>query len=438
MRIFPRRQFLKGLSAGWPAMVIAGCTPWLAGAAQTDSENPEHRFTSADEQFLDELERAGCLFFVEQADPRTGLVKDRNRADDPNDPRQVASIAATGFGLTAMCIGAERGWVPRANAQAQVLRTLQFLYNKLPQEHGFFFHFIDARTGERVWKCELSSIDTAILLCGVLTCRQFFADAELRRLARQIYERVDWPWLLDADQVLRHGWKPESGFLKARWDTYCELMMLYLLALGSPTHPIPPEAWHAWKRPSFEYAGIRYINPAAPLFVHQYSHAWFDFRHQRDRYADYFENSVQATRAHRLFCLDLRKRFPQFGEELWGISASDSAKGYVAWGGPPEHGPLDGTCVPCAAGGSIPFLPVETVRVLRAMRERFGSKIWRRYGFVDAFNPHTGWVAPDVIGIDVGITLLMAENARSGLVWKTFMRNAEARRGMELAGFGAA
>jgi hypothetical protein len=212
-------------------------------------------------------------------------------------------------------------------------------------------------------------------------------------------------------------------------------MMLYLLAIGSPTHSVPAETWHAWKRPVFEYEGLRYINPEAPLFIHQFSHAWFDFRGARDRYADYFENSVTATKAHRLFCLRLRERFPHFGEDLWGITASDSAKGYLAWGGPPEHGPLDGTLVPCAAAGSLPFLPRETIRVLQTMRERFGEKVRKRYGFVDAFNPHTHWVAPDVVGIDVGITLVMAENARTGFVWATFMKNPEARRAIEWAGF---
>ena len=241
--------------------------------------------------------------------------------------------------------------------------------------------------------------------------------------------------MMAGGKFLSHGWNPESGFIQSNWETYCESMMLYLLAIGSPEHPIPAESWAAWKRPAFEYAGLRYINPEAPLFIHQYSHAWFDFRGQRDRYADYFENSIIATKAHRQFCLDLRARFPHFSEDLWGITASDSAKGYVAWGGPPEQGVLDGTLVPCAAGGSVAFLPGDTVRVLRAMRERFGDRVWKRYGFVDAFNPQTNWFNPDVIGLDAGIMMLMAENARTQFVWRTFMKNPEARLAMERAGF---
>ena len=323
----------------------------------------------------------------------------------------------------------------RSQARERVWLTLRFLRHQLPTEHGFCFHFISWRTGERVWQCELSSIDTALLLAGVLTCRAYFEDAEIKQLATVIFDRVDWRWMAPDGLLLRMGWKPESGFLESVWNGYCEHLVLYLLAIGAGQHALPPEAWRAWSRPYIEYGGRRYVSVAAPLFVHQYSHAWFDFRGRRDEFLDYFDNSVTATRVHRQFCLDLRPEFPHFAEDLWGITASDSATGYVAWGGPPRQGPLDGTLVPCAAGGSLPFLPAESIRCLRTMRERFGERVWCRYGFRDAFNPVTGWLAPDVIGINVGITLLMAENLRSGFVWRTFMANPEARRGIERAGF---
>jgi hypothetical protein len=386
----------------------------------------------ADDTFLDELERASFLFFWESADPKTGLVKDRSRAEG-QDTREIASIAATGFGLTALCIAHERKYAPQAGIEARVLDTLRFLWGDLPHEHGFYYHFVNGRTGERAWKCELSSIDTTLLLCGVLTARQHFKNPEIRRLAEQIYHRVDWQWMLRGTNVLSHGWKPESGFLKSNWDHYCELMALYLLAIGSPSNAAPAESWHAFTRPVFEYKGHSFISSKDPIFIHQYSHAWFDFRNRRDDYANYYNNSVIATRAHRQFCVDLRERYPHFSEDMWGITASDSAKGYRAWGGPPEHGGVDGTLVPCAAAGSLPFLPGETIQVLRTMRERYGDRVWKRYGFIDAFNPQTGWYAPDVIGIDVGITMLMAENLRSEFVWRTFMKNPESVRGMKLA-----
>lgn len=422
-----RREMLVQLTSV-AALMLSGCHSWDVARG--------HSVLSRDDySFLDELERASFLFFRECAHPTTGLVKDRDKAAGAASFR-VASIAATGFGLSAWCLADQRGWVTSAQARDYVLKTLRFIAREFPNERGFYFHFVDWETGAREWNSELSSIDTALLLCGVLTCRAYFADAEIRALATEIYDRADFDWMRNGGATLTHGWKPESGFLNSRWNSYCELMMLYLLALGSNRHPISPDAWHAWKRPVLRYAGEEFIyDPAAPLFIHQYSHAWFDFRGKRDAYADYFENSVKATRAHREFCATLSAEFPHYSRELWGISASDSAKGYVVWGGPPRFGPIDGTLVPCAVAGSLPFLPRECVATLRLMRERFGDRIWNRYGFVDAFNPMTGWVAPDVIGIDVGITLMMAENARTGFFNRTFMRNPEMRRAMDRAGF---
>jgi hypothetical protein len=211
-------------------------------------------------------------------------------------------------------------------------------------------------------------------------------------------------------------------------------MMIYLLGMGASLHPLKPEAWAAWKRINFEYEGLHYIGSFAPLFVHQYSQAWFDFRHKRDKYANYFQNSATATEAHKKFCISLSGQYPDYSEDLWGITASDSEKGYVVWGGPPATGPIDGTVVPAAAGGSLPFLPQETMRVLMKVRTGY-PKAWSQYGFVDAFNPLKNWYDTDIVGIDSGIIMLMAENARTGFVWDTFMKNPEAQRGMEIAGF---
>ncbi len=387
-----------------------------------------------DEAFLEELERRACLFFWEQGSSATGQVLDRARNDlgGARDPRRMASIAATGFGLTALCIADHRGYLPHAQVVERVRATLDFHLNKMPEVHGFFYHFTDIETGKRWSNCELSSIDTSLLLCGILMARAYFDDARIKSLARQIYERVDWPWMLNGGKTFSMGWLPESGFLNGRWSHYCELMMIYLLAIGSPTHAVAPSYWNNFTRPVIHYAGYSYISGNDPLFTHQYSQAWFDFRDKRDAYTNYFENSVIATRAHKAFCLS----YPQwYNEDYWGVSASDYVKGYTAWGGPPPQGPLDGTVVPCAAGGSLAFLPVDCVSVLRAMRARWGKRAWGRYGFVDAFHPAAGWYDSDVLGIDQGITVLMAENLRSGLVWNTFMRNAECARAMRLAGF---
>ena len=359
------------------------------------------------------------------------MVKDRCNVHD--DQGIVASIAATGFGLTALCIGEQRSFVTKDEAIERVVAALRFLWKKLPNHRGFFYHFANINTGERVWDSEVSSVDTAILLCGILTCREHFRHPGITELANLIFNRVDWTWLSEDTSLLPHGWTPEFGFLGSRWDYYSELMMMYLLGMGSSVYPLKEEAWNAWKRLTFEYEGLRYIGSFAPLFVHQYSQAWFDFRGKRDKYADYFQNSVTATEVHRRFCLELAKQFPDYSEDLWGITASDSDHGYVIWGGPPAIGPIDGSVVPSAAGGSLPFLPQATLRVLKTIRSRY-APAWNKYGFVNAFNPLKNWYDTDVIGIDTGITMVMAENLRSGFVWNTFMKAPEAQRGMQRAG----
>jgi hypothetical protein len=411
--------------------MIAAGVPLRAMAGPTSG--PGAVLAAEDDALLDAIEKASFLYFWEQSHPTTGLVKDRSKTNS-SDNGVVANIAATGFGLTALCIGVNREWVSYANARDRVVMTLSFLARKMPTHRGFFFHWANTNTGERIWDAEVSSVDTAILLCGILTARQHFHYAEITHLAYEIFNRVDWTWLSEDTIMLPHGWTPEVGFLPYRWDYYSELMMIYLLGLGSEAHPLPSDSWNAWKRTTFEYDGLRYIGSYAPLFVHQYSQAWFDFRGKRDRYADYFKNSTIATEVHHRFCLELRKQFPDYSDDLWGITASDSQHGYAVWGGPPEIGPIDGTVVPSATGGSLPFLPEPTLRVLRNIKARYGGA-WSRYGFVNAFNPITNWYDTDVIGIDTGITMLMAENLRTGFVWETFMKNPEAKRGMQRAGF---
>ena len=424
-----RRALLRGMLALGAAAPFARCE-----VLNCPANPPQPTFLSPDDhQFLEELEQANFLYFVEQANPQTGLVRDRCNAR-VSASSTVASIAATGFGLTALCIGHQRGFIALSDASAQVLATLRFLWKNMPVHRGFFYHWADINTGERTWNSEVSSIDTALLLCGVLTCRQHFPDSEIRELAHRIFNRADWTWLSEDTTLLPHGWTPEIGFLPYRWDLYSELMAMYLLGLGSYSHPLQADMWKAWKRTLFEYEGLRYIGSFAPLFVHQYSQAWFDFRNQRDQYADYFQNSVIATDVHRLFCLTLAKQFPDYSDSLWGITASDSQNGYVVWGGPPSVGPIDGTVAPSAAAGSLPFLPQPTLRVLHTIKTQYPNA-WSRYGFVNAFNPTKDWYDTDVIGIDTGITLIMAENARSAFVWNTFMKNPEARRGMQRAGF---
>jgi len=305
-----RRQALKSMAAA------AGSPLLPAKLFASASWQPK----SGDEAFLDDLERQGCLFFWEQASEKTGQVLDRARNDlgGKRDPRRMASIAATGFGLTALCIADKRGYLPHAQIVERVRTTLDWHLNTFPQVHGFFYHFSDIESGERVKDVELSSIDTSLLLCGVLMAHAYFDDPKIKSLSKQIYQRVDWPWMLNGGKTFSMGWHPESGFLDSRWSHFCELMMIYLLAIGSPTHPVNADTWKAWTRPVIHYKEFTFISGDDPIFTHKYSHAWFDFRDKRDAWADYFENSVIATKAHKAFCLSYPK---WYNEDYWGISA---------------------------------------------------------------------------------------------------------------------
>ena len=439
-----KRSDASGRYIGW--LIAALALAWLGAACGQHRiaapASPRQAISREDEAFLEDLSRRTFMFFWEQADRETGIVRDRARTDgEPasETAREIGSIASVGFGLSGMCIAADRGWLPRAQVLERTRATLRFFGERMPQEHGWFFHFVNLRTGAREWQSELSSIDSALLLAGVLTVRRCFADdPETARLADGIYRRVDFQWMLAGDpNLLSHGWKPESGFLKGRWEHYCELMILYLLGIGSPTHPIPSMSWQAWSRPTMTFERYTYISAPDPLFVHQYSHAWVDFRGRRERtppHIDWFENSITATNAHKAFCLTLSNEFPGYTDNVWGITASDSQKGYVAWGGPPRHKAIDGSVVPAAAGGSLMFAPDITLPALRVMHRRFGNTIYGRYGFADAFHPTSGWVNPDVIGIDLGITLLSAENLRTGHVWNWFMANPEIVSALDRAG----
>ena len=326
-------------------------------------------------------------------------------------------------------------------------------------------------TGLRAWKCELSSIDTALLTAGILYAREYFddtqgAEATIRDLADRLYERIEWHWMMgDADSLARPsgalsrqvaegrdqgstlsmGWRPESGFIKRRWIGYNEAMILYLLGLGAPTHPLPPAGWRDWTG-GYEWKtsyGQSYLH-FAPLFGHQYSHCWIDFRGIADDYMhrkgiDYFENSRRATLAQRAYCSANPGGFKGYGELVWGLTACDGPgmgkfHAYSARGAPPPEND-DGTIAPTAAGGSFPFTPEICLPTLRHYYDRYRPNIWTSYGFCDAFNLTADWWDPEVLGIDQGPILIMIENHRTGRVWKRFMKAIEIQRGLKAAGF---
>ncbi len=432
---FGKALFILIVAASFFAPPVAPQSPGVQAKRHKGLEVKGYKTKKGDNAFLEDLERRAFMFFWEHSDPKTGLTLDRARTngDAPKpgaDHYNVASIASTGFALTGYCIAAERGWRARADAIYRARNTLDYFANRAFNKNGWFYHWQDQRTGERKWRSEISSIDTALLLAGVLSVRQCFdKDAAIVRDAAKIYDRVDFNWMLNGDpNFLSHGWRDETGFIKNRWNDYSEQTILYLLGIGARSAPLDWRSWYALKRDYVRYGKYEYMAAAPPLFIHQFSHAWVDFRNKREHYGDfavdYFKNSVDATRAQRQFFIDvLSREFPAYGENIWGLTASDSARGYRAWGAPPRDPETDGTVVPCAPAGSLMFTPEISIPALREMRSKYGDQVYGRYGFADAFNPQTGWVDADVIGIDLGITMLSAENLRSGNVWRWFMKN---------------
>ena len=391
-----------------------------------------------DAEFLDMVEGQSFQYFVKCANSANGLVLDKaSNSKSPDFKYAPASIAAVGFGLAALTAGAQRGWISAYAAQEQVKTTLKFFSEKMESEHGFFYHFVDMETGKRVWNCELSSMDTALFLAGALTAAQYFESPEIKDLAKKLYERVDWKWMANGSPFLAMGWTPEKHFLPHVWSDYNESMVMYILAMGSPTFPLTAESWTAIKRTRGKYKGHELIL-SPPLFTHQFSHAFIDFRNKRDAFADYFENSVQATLANRQFCIDSAESFETYGKDSWGLTASIGPDGYKAYGAPPGPALHDGTVAPGAAASSIVFTPEYSISAMKYWYSKYRDDLWGRYGFADSFNLDRDFFASDAFGISQGPTVLMIENYRSGLIWKLFMSRPEVQKGMREAGFGGA
>ena len=391
-----------------------------------------------------------CFWY--QANPTNGLVRDRS------DPTSASSVAATGFGLTALGVAIDHGWITRAAGRARALATLK-TFREGPQGdavtdttgyHGWFCHFLDFNTGLRAGTTELSSIDTALLLAGIVYAREYFDGSDLdevsiRTLADAIIDRVDWAWMENGGDTLAMGWRPELGFLQARWVGYNQAVILYLVGLGAQASPLPVESWSNWTSgyqwtTSYDRSFIRF----PPLFGHQYSHCWVDFRHVADAFmqgqtSTYFENSRRATLVQQAYASDNPKHYSGYGTNVWGFTACDGpgTEGYfpdIARGAPPEQYD-DGTVAPTAVGKSMPFAPEICLPTLRYLYDTYRAAIWTGYGFRDAFNLTANWWGPHVLGIDEGPILIMIENYRSGGVWRTFMRSSIIQRGFERAGF---
>lgn len=371
---------------------------------------------SSDENFLDKLEYDSILYFIRESNPANGLIKDSSRPGSP------CSTAVVGFGLTAICIGESRGWIAKDDAYYLVLKILKTFRDTVPNEKGFFYHFLDMRTAQRTWNSEISSIDTALFLAGALFAGEYYKGSEVETIAKELYERVEWPWMLNRRSILCMGWKPEDGFLWYYWDSYSEAMILYALAIGSPTHPIPAECWFEWKRPVDSYKDYKAIYcSTGSIFTYQYSHAWIDFRELYEGDINYFSNSTNAVKANRQFCIDNSGTHKAYGEDSWGLSACLGPDGYKGYGARPGEAFHDGTIPPYGIAGSMPFDPVTSLKSLNKLYADHKKFLYGKYGFKDAFNLDKNWWAEEYLGLDVGITVLMIENYRSALVWNKFM-----------------
>lgn len=469
-RWLPCRSAFRGL-----LLLLALLTVFPGCSAGTPA--PPAAPDLSDPAFIEQLEQRTFRFFWEQADPVTGLIPDRYPTPS------FASIAAVGFGLTAYPIGAERGYVSRGQAAERVLRTLRFL-EQAPQgpaakgvagHKGFFYHFLDMKTGLRFQQVELSTIDTALLMAGALSCQSYFSGAdpqetEIRQTVDRLYRRVEWPWAMVRPDRISMGWTPEQGFISYDWTGYMEGMVLLVVALGSPTHPVPASVWPEYTRTQVwaSFHGQEHV-AFGPLFGHQFSHAWIDFRGIRDAYMaakgiDYAENTRRATYAQRAYAIQNPGQWKGYGPDIWGFSACDGPADTVlavegrqrtfltyAARGVGAPGILDdGTISPDAAAGSLPFAPEICLPALQAMRRRFGDHLFSTYGFLNAFNETfpvgapvhhgrtvagLGWVDTDYLGIEEGLILLMVENHRSGLVWNLMKRHPAVLLGLQRAGF---
>jgi hypothetical protein len=384
-------------------------------AFQAYANQPEDAIPGED-VFLKKIQKDSFQYFLEYANPDTGLVL------DSSSPGSPSSIAATGFGLAALSIGQHQGWISYDEAYERILKTLHTL-EVAPHEKGFFYHFLDPKTAKRAWGSEASSIDTALLLAGALIAAQYFENTEIETIAHHLYERVEWPWMMNGREVMCMGWTPEAGFLPHYWDAYSEHLILLALAIGSPTYPISPDSWRDWSRFEGEYGGKEIIySHTGSLFTYQFAQAFIDFKKINDHGLNYFQNSRKATLANREFCEDNVLRFTGYGDNSGGLTACLGPTGYKAYGAKPGTANHDGTVAPYGAAASVVFTPHFSIQALHYYYETYGDKLYGPYGFKDSFNLDKNWFSNDYLGIDQGVTILMIENYLTKGVWNRFMQ----------------
>jgi len=385
---------------------------------------------------MEDVQHRAVSFFWNESNPANGFTKDRASNGETVDTHTIASCAAVGYALIAYPIGVEHNWVDRKEALDRTRVTLAHLLTDWPQSHGWLYHFVDWKSGERQWKSEASSVDTSLCLAGILFAQQYWKDPQVNRDADAFIKRIDWNWMLTDggrkpnEDHLCMGWHPEDGFINARWSEFNEAKFLYVQAYGLTD--ITNAGWDKIRRPAETYKGIDFIT-GGPLFMHEMSECFYDFRGRRDRLGyDYSIEERNAAQANRAYCIDNPKKMKGYGPDFWGLNACDGPDGYGAFGAPGWISD-DGTVCPTAPLAAMPVIRKEAEAFAAAMRHDYPSA-WGRYGFPDGLNPNRNWVGPDVIGIDLGMMLCAVENARTGFVWHITMANPIIKRGFERAG----
>lgn len=389
-----------------------------------------------DKLLLKEL-KLSYYFFVKEVNLKSkgyGLIRDKDLYAD-----EIASIASVGYGLAALIIGVSRNWINYKEAYKRAGKTLDTFLNNVEGKNGFYYHFINMKTGKREWNCEISIIDTAIFICGAIVVGEFFGG-EIKEKAEELYKRINWEWYRNENNNYFYmGYKPETGFW-GQWDMYAEQLMLYILGVASPTYPINKTMYDNFRKEKSDYEEIKDIiyTYCGTLFTYQFSHAWIDFRGRKDENGiDWFENSKKATLANRKYCINNKNKFKTFGENSWGLTACVGLNGYSGgYGAMPALANLekqnDGTISPCGAAGSIVFTPELSIKALENYYNHF-PKLWGKYGFNDAYNlEREEWYSKEVIGIDKGISMIMIENYLSQLIWKYFMKNEYVQKGLKI------
>ena len=390
---------------------------------------------------FDTVQHRAFDFFWNESDAKTGLTKDRARnLGGKADTYTVASMASTGYALASIPIGVSHGWVSNKLAYARALMTLRFVSGKIDNQHGFYYHFVDKTTGARVWDCELSSVDTALFLMGARVAGDFWPRTEVSRLADTLTDRADWPWMQrgdgqhPTDQSLSMGWKPETGWLESRWQGYSEASFLYLLAMGSCTHPLAPSVWDTWEIKMETVESLPLFGGPQPLFMAQMAPGFYDLRGLRDRQGrDWWKAWRNAHLADRAYCARNSDGRRTYAEGFWGISANDQPPPVGYGANAPTAGRNDGTVSPTAMLSGVVFMPDEAQKALANLWQKHSGQLWGRYGFSNAFNVDKNWYDTDVIGIDLGMMLLAIENHRTGLIWRLMNKDPVMQKGRKAA-----